>query len=448
MTLQDAVEAARREHPVPGAVVGVVRAGRLSLAASGTANVVTTEPMTVDTAFLTGSITKTWAAALTMLLVEQGALGLDDPVVKHGLVFGDDPRVREAITVRQLLDHSSGVDSGDLLLDTGGYPEGVDAYLALLREVGHLHEPGRYASYNNAGWLVLEGVLRRVTGRTFQELLTDRVIRPVGATRTVLSPEEAILHRTAVGHFPDVRGGFTRTRRFLMPECLSAAGTTLVTTAEDTLRYLSTLLDRGGLLTPRSVEGLLTPSSYEPAGAGSGFALGWRFQDLPSGRTFWHGGGSNGGYAIAAVVPDEDLAYVAFANSSHSAPFHAALAGAVLGDRSPLTGDPVVPTSGDADASAVVGRFSRQSTRITVEPVDSATVSVELETVEEEWTGAGLYREGMPHRFTAVLTGPDRAVSTVPVLAGAPATLTFHEPDEAGRYRLVWFERRLAARVE
>jgi CubicO group peptidase (beta-lactamase class C family) len=446
MTVEGALDAAWREHSVPGAVVGVQRDGQLGLAAMGTANVVTGEPMTVDTAFLTGSITKPWAAALTMLLVEQGELGLDDPVIRHGIVFGNDAALRETITVRQLLDHSSGVDSGDLLLDTGRYPEGVDAYLELLAGVGHLHEPGRYASYNNAGWVVLEGVLRKVTGQTFNRLLTDRVIGPLGATRTVMSPEHAILHRCAVGHFPDGRGGFIRTGSFLMPECLSAAGTTLTTTAEDTLRFLAALL-RGGTPLLSSVDALFTPSSYDPTGPASGFALGWRFQDLPAGRTYWHGGGSNGGYAVAAVVPDQDLAYVAFANSSHSGPFHAALADAVLGERSPLADAPVVPASSGGQVAAVVGHYSRQSTRLRVEAVDDRTVSVELETVEQEWTGASLYREGMPHRFTAVMTGPARAVSTGPVLAGAPATLTFHEPDESGRYRLVCFERRLAARI-
>lgn len=455
--LRALVERTMARHPVPGAVAGVFRDGRVTTAAAGVADLLTGEPMRTETGFLTGSITKVWAAVLALTLVDEGRLRLDAPVVRYlpSLKFGRDPSYRSAVTVRQLLDHSSGVDSGDLLVDTGRYPEAVDDYLALLSQLEHLHAPGRWASYNNAGWLVLEAVLRSITGSTFVELLHERVVEPLGAGRTVHAWAHSAPDRMAVGHFPTEDGpGFRRTDALLMPECLAAAGTTLVTTVADTLSLLAMQLGGGRLgagravLTSDSIAVLHRPSSTEPTGPSSGFALGWRYIERSAGRVLWHGGGSNGGYAVAVLEPATATGYVAYANSSHAAPFHAELADALLGDASPLSaGDDTRAVPGTPPAD-VGGLYSRQSCRIRVVQEDRTRLRVTVDSVESEWTGAHRYRNGNPTSFVATMTTPVTAVSTGPVLAGAPATLTFLEPDARGRASLVYMERRLAARVD
>ena len=127
-------------HRVPGAVVAVWQDGELMTAAAGVANLNTGVPITVDTAFLTGSITKVWATTMFLTLVEEGLLDLDVPIVSYApdIQFGADLDVARSLTFRHLVNHSSGVDSSDLFVATGPYPEGVEDYRAPLAQAGKL----------------------------------------------------------------------------------------------------------------------------------------------------------------------------------------------------------------------------------------------------------------------------------------------------------------------
>jgi CubicO group peptidase (beta-lactamase class C family) len=450
-SLQAALDEAIAAHPVPGAVVGTLRAGAVDVAAAGVRDVQTREAMTADTAFLTGSITKVWATVLAMTLVDEGALDLSARIVDYApqLRFGADERFASAITVEQLLNHSSGTDAGDLLRDTGSYPDGIPAYLELLARAGHLHRPGEYASYNNAGWLVLEEVLRHITGQRFDALLLDRVVRPLRAEHSRLHLDGHAPPGTAVGHFPEGDAAFTRTPQFLMPGCLAAAGTNLLTTVEDTLRLLECLMVGGGALLSRdSAARMCTPTIADPPGPESGFALGWRYRRYDGVDVLWHGGGSYGGYAVAAMVRESGLGVVSYANSGRSMGFHAALLDAVLGPMSPMrvadAATPMRPGPGDLERFA--GRYDRVSCRTTVEVRDDR-LAVRQDDVDDDWEGAALYRTGSSSAYDAVAVGPSAAVSLLPVAAGVPAVLHFVEPQADGRYALLYLENRLARRA-
>src|SRR5579859_2380466 len=156
--LQDQLGDLVAKHRVPGAVVAVWQDGELITAATGVANLNTGVPMTVDTAFLTGSITKVWATTMFMTFVEEGLLDLDVPIVSYApdIQFGADQDVARSLTVRHLVNHSSGVNSSDLFVQTRPFPEGVEDYLGPLSQAGKLTEPG-------AGRIIAELVLRRLT---------------------------------------------------------------------------------------------------------------------------------------------------------------------------------------------------------------------------------------------------------------------------------------------
>jgi CubicO group peptidase (beta-lactamase class C family) len=207
--MQEELEALVAKHGVPGAVAAVWRDGELQTAAAGARNLNTGDPMTVDTAFLTGSITKVWMTTMVMTLVEEGVLSLDTPLQEYApeVQFGADRDVAARLTFEHLVNHSSGVDSGDWFIRTRRYPDGVDDYVAALAHRPKLTEPGVVSSYNNAGWVVGEAVLRKLTGKNFHELMRERVLEPLGLARTVFSAEEAILDATAIGSFPTPDGG-------------------------------------------------------------------------------------------------------------------------------------------------------------------------------------------------------------------------------------------------
>ncbi|TDE51475.1 class A beta-lactamase-related serine hydrolase [Nonomuraea mesophila] len=451
--LRRRLETLRRGHGVPGFVVGAYHAGRTSVAACGVANLGTRAEMTPDTAFLTGSVTKVWTTALVMTFVEEGRIDLDQRIVDYApdVQFGADKTAAGAMTVRQLLNHSSGTDAGDYLVDTGPYPDGVDRYVDLLRHVGKLHEPGATASYNNAGWFVVEVILKRLTGKNFLQLLQERVIDRLQLERTSADARHAGMRHTAIGHFPAAQG-HVPTTQFLLPETLAAAGSTLITTVGDTLRFLRAFLDPPDLmdqfLAPASVAAMRTPTVAEPPGPETGYCLGWRYTAHEGGLVYSHGGGSNGGTAFAVLSPRDHLAYIAFANSNASAALHAdALDLFLPPERSPLR---VSHRNHDAEAlelSRCAGTYLRKSRRLTVTP-HGERLRVRVEPVLEDLQGAEIYEKGAATEFDAVPDGPRSAVADMAGLFDGRTRLHFSQVDRTGRYQLVYLDGRLARRVE
>ena len=180
---------------VPGAVLGIWRDGETTIAPYGVLNGGTGVGTTADSLFQIGSVTKPWTATMIVQLAAEGRLGLDDAVVKLLPEAPIDPR----ITVRHLLTHTSGID-GDVFTDTGRGDDCLERYVALLGDVDRLFEPGTAYSYCNAGYALLGRIIEVLDGRIWDESLRQRLIEPLGLTRTVTLPEEAILHRAAVGH--------------------------------------------------------------------------------------------------------------------------------------------------------------------------------------------------------------------------------------------------------
>ena len=274
--------------------------GELITAAAGLANLNTGVPMTVDTAYLTGSITKVWATTLFMTFVEEGLLDLDVPIVSYApdIQFGADLDVARSLTFRHLVNHSSGVDSSDLFVESRPYPEGAEDYLGPLARAGKLTEPGIVSSYNNAGWIIAELVLRRLTAKNFVQHLQQRVVERLGLRRTVFSAREAMLQRTAIGSFPASDGTPEATTQFMYPDSWAAPGTMTITTVEDTIAFLrmhladGLLPDGTRLLSHESIQAMQTPTSPYPTGPGQRLRTGLDVQparrrpDLFSWRRF------------------------------------------------------------------------------------------------------------------------------------------------------------------
>src|SRR5260370_22302192 len=185
---------------VPGATLGIWSDGQEVLAAYGVLNTATMVPVTTDSLFQVGSITKIWTATMIMQLVDEGRLSLDTTVAAAlpgtRLGAGD---VGDRVTVRHLLTHTSGID-GDLVTDTGRGDECVERYVGLLAETPSVFGPGAAYSYCNSGYVLLGRMIETLDGQSWDESLRKRLTSPLPATRTVTLPEEAIMYRAAVGH--------------------------------------------------------------------------------------------------------------------------------------------------------------------------------------------------------------------------------------------------------
>ena len=200
-----------QRHRVPGTTLGILHDGTITETGAGVLNKATGVEVTPGSLFQIGSITKVWTATLVMQLVDEGALDLDAPVAEVLPGFGvADPVVSRTVTTRHLLAHTSGID-GDVFTDTGRGDDCIERYVAAMKDVAQNHPLGATFSYCNAGYVLAGRIVEHLTGATWDGALRERIIQPLGLEGTVTLPEEALLHRTAVGHVGEP--GTTRFRR-------------------------------------------------------------------------------------------------------------------------------------------------------------------------------------------------------------------------------------------
>jgi CubicO group peptidase (beta-lactamase class C family) len=267
---------------------------------------------TTDSVFHIGSITKIYTATLIMQHVDEGLLDLDAPLTKvlPELTLRDDE-----ITVRHLLTHTSGID-GDVFTDFGRGDDAIEKYVSALPGEAQLHRPGATWSYCNSGFVLAGRVIEKLTGTTWDRALRERLLDPLGLTHTGTLPEEALLHRAAIGHLHG-----TPAPAWHLPRAIGPAGI-ISATVGDVLAFARMHLRGGdGRLSERSVAAM---AAHEvdvpnPETLGDSWGLGWVRMGWDGRRLIGHDGNTIGQSAYLRVLPDEDLAVVLLTNSDEAA---------------------------------------------------------------------------------------------------------------------------------
>jgi len=172
----------------PGCAVGVSQDGRIVLErAYGMADLEHNVANRPDTIFEAGSVSKQFTAAAVLLLAEDGKLSLDDPVRKY---VPELPDYAAAITIRQMLHHTSGLRDWGSVAWISGWPRGTrihthDHVLDILARQEALNfAPGTRWSYSNSGYNLAAILVSRVAGESFSEFTRTRLFEPLGMTRT------------------------------------------------------------------------------------------------------------------------------------------------------------------------------------------------------------------------------------------------------------------------
>jgi len=209
---------------VPGAALGIRHGKDRFECAAGVLNQQTAVAATPDSVFQIGSITKVWTTTLIMGLADEARLDLDASVQTYlpGFRVADEA-ASATITVRQLLCHTSGFD-GDLFTDTGRGDDALERFVVELSQQQQVFAPGAAWSYNNAAFDVAGRVVEAVTGTTWDQALADRLVGPLGASRTGTLPEQALLHRAAAGHITDPDGTVRLATTWALPRSSGPAG--------------------------------------------------------------------------------------------------------------------------------------------------------------------------------------------------------------------------------
>lgn len=260
-----------------------------------------------------GSTTKVMTATMVMQHVEEGAIRLDDPVVGYLEALENEPWA-STVTVRHLLTHTSGIDCGDDFTDTGIGADSVARFVECC-VVGSrtLHPPGAHWSYNNCGFILLGRILEVLEEASWEEVLLDRVVGPLGLgmTTTTLLDESS---DWVMGHRIDSESGEMVEEPRFMAKAGGPAGSNLMGTARDLLDFAEGLIGPDPtLLSPDSAQEMTRPQ-FSDSIQGQGLAW-W----IPSAGHVSHPGSTRGTSAYLHVKPSTwALAVVANGPGAHT----------------------------------------------------------------------------------------------------------------------------------
>ncbi|MCU1602986.1 MAG: serine hydrolase [Frankiales bacterium] len=378
---QERVDALADKHGVVGATLALAQAGETVAVATGVLNVRTGQPATPDSLFQAGSITKVWTATLVMQLVDDGLLDLDAPVVTYLPGFRvQDERLTATVTTRQLLSHTSGID-GDLFLDTGRGDDALPKYVEAMADLTETVPQGQLMSYCNSGYSLLGHLVATLRDATFEQVLRERLLQPLGLTSAGMLPEEALLFGAATGHLvPPGADGPIVTPQWGIFRSAGPAGL-LHCTATDLLALGRLHLDGGlapdgtRLLSQESVDAMLVPQVEcpNPWQLGNHWGLGWILSSWGAHQVFGHDGATLGQGAFYRVLPGADLHIAMMVNGGRAAAAFAIAVLTEIGEELVGAGPLPYPEPSDGvvlDPARYVGSYSREGVEHLVEQTD------------------------------------------------------------------------------
>jgi CubicO group peptidase (beta-lactamase class C family) len=275
--------------------------------AYGQADIAGKVPNAVTTRHKLMSVTKSITAVAVLRLVAAGKLALEDPVAKH---LPGWPKGWASVTVRHLLDHTSGIGNLELewVVEARAVPgRGLAPWQRLAPKVAArtLEAPaGTKHAYTNFHYVLLGAIAEQVSGRPAADLVREEVLAPAGMADTAFDDGSA-QPRLAVGYFRGP-GGLPEHRGQDMSEILTAGG--LYATARDLYRLDRAL--RGDKLLPDSLRArMVAPEPHT-----FGYALGWQVRPVQERPCVRHSGGANGYVADFLRFPEDDACVVVLSN--------------------------------------------------------------------------------------------------------------------------------------
>jgi len=306
----------KRRYPAdgPGAVVLVARGDHILFrAARGTADMDRKAALETGSTFRIASITKQFAAAGLLQLVEAGKIGLDDPLSRYIPDYPDGHR----ITILQLLNHTSGVRSHSSLPPDPNVPAGrpltTAGLISVFKNERPDFEPGQGYAYNNSGYALVGAVIEAVTGMPWHAWLDRSLFKPLGMRDTGYAGDPRLAARLVRGYrweedkpvpAPDVN--MTR---------VHAAGA-LLSTADDLLKW-NRALHEGRVLGADTYRRMITPVG-KAVQAGYGFGL---FTDrVRTANELHHGGGIEGFITLLSYLPGPDISVIVLENDERDEP--------------------------------------------------------------------------------------------------------------------------------
>jgi len=305
--------AAVAEHRTAGVSVAVVKNGRTVLAKGyGFADLENDVPATAETVYRIGSITKQFTSAAIMKLIEQGKLSLDDTLQKFLPNF---PTQRNRVTVRHLLNHTSGIKSytslGPRWARVVRLDLAPDSVVALFANEPFDFKPGDAYRYNNSGYFLLGMIIEKLSGKPYGQYLQDEFFAPLGLESTMYCDQAPLIKHRAQGYATQPGGKFINAEPLSMTQPYAAGA--LCSTVNDLVTWTQAL-SSGKVVSPASYRLMTTPGTLndgKPITYGFGLGTG----TLGGHRQVSHNGGINGFISELHHYPDDSVITVVLTNT-------------------------------------------------------------------------------------------------------------------------------------
>ena len=316
------------QYCLPAVSIAVWNDGQLHKGAAGILNLDTGVEATTDSIFQIGSITKVFTTVLVMKLVERGLLDLDKPV-KHYLRDFEiaDAKATQKITVKQLLNHSSGIAGDYFPNDHCENSHHIAQYVLRCSQLPLVHPVGDGYSYSNAAFTIAGRIVEVVAGISWFDAMEEWVYQPLGMQHSICRPVDVVRFRAALGHLPNNENPdkcHTCSASYLSFG-QAPAGTTPSMTAVDLLTFgrahLASGVTQAGerWLNEETVLVMQKPTNKVPVTSSAitnAMGLGWSLSThSQSGLNIvGHIGGTNGQCAILRLFPEHNACFAVLMN--------------------------------------------------------------------------------------------------------------------------------------
>jgi CubicO group peptidase (beta-lactamase class C family) len=305
--VDDYVLAQLHRNRIPGASVLVLRNGRVERSKGyGLADLALSVPATENTVYRIGSLTKQFTATAVMMLVEQGKLAVDDRIEAH---LPDLPPAWAAVTVRQLLSHTSGIPDYTEREDMAAFrltPHTPAQIVGQVAAAPPQFSPGAQYRYSNTNYVLLGMLVEKLSGQTLAEYLADHVFTPLGMTHTVRAEARQ------VGARGTTRADYQQVNPPAMDFSNAYGAGDLVSTVGDLAKWEVALA--GERLLKRATLEQMWTSAVLNDGKPAGYGFGWQVGALSGQKMISHGGNVAGFSSAIVRIPGAGLSVILLTN--------------------------------------------------------------------------------------------------------------------------------------
>lgn len=306
--LDDYIRSEMRADKIPAVVFGVFKDGQiLRQGAYGLSNVELNVPATTDNVFEIGSVSKQFTATLILLLREEGKLTLEDRLEKY---LANLPETWRAATIRQLLNHTSGIPDFEDIFGYDSYRNiyTFDQIVAIANSKPLDFPAGTKWSYSNTGYFLLAHIVQKIEGKSYGQVLHERILGPLGMTHSRQSDPAAIIPNRCEGY--QVTDKRLINRDAMQPSACLGAGT-IVSTLQDMIKWDSAIT-HNRLLRADS-QRLMWERTTLPSGKAN-YGFGWFIDDVHGHPCVSHSGGTAGFSCEYRRFQDLGISVIVFTN--------------------------------------------------------------------------------------------------------------------------------------